>query len=345
MVEYVPRDEMIPEAEQTLYDAVPKSEEDARELQRLTQLEIGSDYAGSDGERGGPAPAARDMPHYVPKEDIKPPQTIYEPDMSQGSEGITQVQSLSELATASSAAAAHEVAPCAVIKGIRGFASFVNGTYRRVENYLHEDRYVYQLSSPVPLGQGSAAGKHLYIYFKGKQSAWAVGMRVGSSGVLAYRRTTGKEPFQGDKPWKVSDTEGRFHQEDDVSITPAGGFTVPRSTIAELKELSRPYGVLPYGTTRNEAEARLKQLRSQNGMPGCFVIRQSTSMNGSYILSVAGEKDIVHVRLDSANDRFFLPGTSHSAATLDALITVIRHLDIQLASGEQLPQLTEQVLP
>ena len=34
-------------------------------------------------------------------------------------------------------------------------------------------------------------------------------MRVGSSGVLAYRRTTGKEPFQGDKPWKVSDTEGR----------------------------------------------------------------------------------------------------------------------------------------
>lgn len=51
-----------------------------------------------------------------------------------------QVQSLSELATASSAAAAHEVAPCAVIKGIRGFASFVNGTYRRVENYLHEDR-------------------------------------------------------------------------------------------------------------------------------------------------------------------------------------------------------------
>ena len=81
-----------PFARQTLYDAVPKSEEDARELQRLTQLEIGSDYAGSDGERGGPAPAARDMPHYVPKEDIKPPQTIYEPDMSQGSEGITQVR-------------------------------------------------------------------------------------------------------------------------------------------------------------------------------------------------------------------------------------------------------------
>ena len=41
---------------------------------------------------GGPAPSARDMPHYVPKEDIKPPQTIYEPDMSQGSEGITQVR-------------------------------------------------------------------------------------------------------------------------------------------------------------------------------------------------------------------------------------------------------------
>jgi hypothetical protein len=51
-----------------------------------------------------------------------------------------QVLSLSDLATASTAAAAQEIAPCAVIKGIRGFASFVNGTYRRVENYLHEDR-------------------------------------------------------------------------------------------------------------------------------------------------------------------------------------------------------------
>lgn len=68
-------------------------------------------------------------------------------------------------------------------------------------------------------------------------------------------------------------------------------------------------------------------------------------MSSSYILSVAGEKDIVHVRLDSDNGRFFLPGTSHSAATLDALITVIRHLEIRLASGEQLPHLTDQVLP
>ena len=89
--------------------------------------------------------------------------------------------------------------------------------------------------------------------------------RAAASLVLAACRTT---PRHAALTAFVFLSRSRFHQEDDVSITPAGGFTVPRSTIAELKELSRPYGVLPYGTTRNEAEARLKQLRSQNGMPG-----------------------------------------------------------------------------
>lgn len=68
-------------------------------------------------------------------------------------------------------------------------------------------------------------------------------------------------------------------------------------------------------------------------------------MSKAYILSVAGETDIVHVRLDEAMGRFFLPGTPHSAGSLAALVETIRSLDIRLASGERLPTLTEQVLP
>jgi hypothetical protein len=78
---------------QTLYDAVPKSEADARELQHLAQMELASAQRNDRGAAGGgeAAVAAKDMPCYVPKEEIAPPQTIYEPDMSQGSEGITEV--------------------------------------------------------------------------------------------------------------------------------------------------------------------------------------------------------------------------------------------------------------
>lgn len=76
-----------------LYDAVPKSEADARELQKLAQMELASAKRKGKGAAGGgeAAVAAKDMPHYVPKEEIAPPQTIYEPDMTQGSEGITEV--------------------------------------------------------------------------------------------------------------------------------------------------------------------------------------------------------------------------------------------------------------
>ncbi len=52
-----------------------------------------------------------------------------------------QVQSLSELtAAASGAGGASEVAPCVVIKGVKGYASFLNGTYRRIEGLSHESR-------------------------------------------------------------------------------------------------------------------------------------------------------------------------------------------------------------
>lgn len=48
---------------------------------------------------------------------------------------------MSQLAMShSTASGAAEVAPCMVIKGVRGYASFLNGAYRRVEDYLHEKR-------------------------------------------------------------------------------------------------------------------------------------------------------------------------------------------------------------
>lgn len=61
---------------------------------------------------------------------------------------------------------------------------------------------------------------------------------------------------------------GSFHVADNVTIAPAGGFTVPASAIKGEDVPTVPAGVLPFGTTRNEAQLRLKQLRAESRQPG-----------------------------------------------------------------------------
>ncbi len=75
-------------------------------------------------------------------------------------------------------------------------------------------------------------------------------------------------------------------------------------------------------------------------------MRQSTSTPNAFILSVINaDQQVVHVRLDCAGGKYFLPGSAHSADSLAQLVQLIRASGsgIRLASGQMLPALSDHV--
>lgn len=219
-----------------------------------------------------------------------------------------------------------------IIRGVTGYARFLNGPYRRVEDMQHDGRCVYRTEKPVPPDSGPASGQLLFMYYKEKQQSWAIGMRLGSSGVAAFRRNGGRDPVVGTGVWKISDENGKFTDEPAVTCEAAGGYTLPpKKQTAETPV--RAAEVLPAGTSRGQAEAILT---AKKATPGAYVIRQSTSAPNTFILSVLASKDVQHLRIEVVDGMFCVAGTDTKHKTLSALTRHFSKKTITLSSGESI---------
>lgn len=164
---------------------------------------------------------------------------MYEPLHFGGSESVVSLSDVTANVTS------EEAPPTAIVRGATGYAAYLNGTYRRVEDASHDGRLYYRTERPVPPGYGPPSGHLLYLYFKAKQRAWAIGMRVGSSGVAAF--------WKGDVPhpcvarhiyasvWNTTDEQGHFSPNTSMVCEGAGGYTVPAHLYGDAN-LARPAG-------------------------------------------------------------------------------------------------------
>ncbi|EGD82775.1 hypothetical protein PTSG_03425 [Salpingoeca rosetta] len=234
---------------------------------------------------------------------------------------------------------------CVIIKGVHGYCSFLNGIYRRVEDITYEDRHVYRLDTMVPHGNSVAAGKFLYMYFKAGQRAWAIGLRLGSSGVLAYRKVTGLDPVTGSGPWMVTDPQGNFFEEPSLRARMAGGYTVPYTEDTRLLERSSFPGALPYGFTRPKAEALLLQHFAQHRQGGVYVLRRSTSVADACILSILDAQGRCHhLQIDASKDGCHVCGTSIQRGSMAEVLETLTTRQLALVNGTRLPRLTSNLL-
>jgi len=97
-----------------------------------------------------------------------------------------RVTHLSELSTRDSQVATSGPPPTVIIRGVTGYAEFLNATYRRVEDREYDDRCIYRTEHVVGPGHGPATGQLLYMYYKAKQRAWAIGMCLGGFLLLLH---------------------------------------------------------------------------------------------------------------------------------------------------------------
>lgn len=104
-----------------------------------------------------------DMSLYVmPHDSLGLSQKIYEsPRSASGS-----VRDLKSLMEVTSRAGRDYSCSCVVVNGTSGYATFLNGTYQRIEDVFYHNRPVYRRDTRVPYGNTAAVAKHLYIYYK-----------------------------------------------------------------------------------------------------------------------------------------------------------------------------------
>lgn len=110
--------------------------------------------------------------------------------------------------------------PAVSITGRQGHGNEINGIYfANSSGEVLNDRNVYRHSDPLSFEYGDdAGGKHLALWFGGKDDVWAISVEAGSADVIAYvngdilskpRADEGGEDWIAGE-WQVSDGEGQY---------------------------------------------------------------------------------------------------------------------------------------
>eukprot|EP00730_Choanoeca_flexa_P013632 TRINITY_DN5537_c0_g1_i3.p1 TRINITY_DN5537_c0_g1~~TRINITY_DN5537_c0_g1_i3.p1 ORF type:complete len:339 (+),score=47.82 TRINITY_DN5537_c0_g1_i3:135-1151(+) len=235
---------------------------------------------------------------------------------------------------------------CVVLRGVVGYCAFLNGSYNRISNATHEKRPVYRHKTKVPYTGSTSTADYLYMYYKPKQQAWVIGLKIGAAGVLAYRQSDGISPVTAvNSPyWMVSNTEGRFVEDPKLVIETAYGITVT-TTASELgiaQDMPVPAKAMPEGTSRFKAEQRLLQAATR-GLPiGTYVYRISKSMPNVITISVLVAQDQVdHLHVEYNNGKFHVG--RHQAASFDEILLALSRESTNLKSGTVIPALARHL--
>ena len=112
-----------------------------------------------------------------------------------------------------------------VIQGRKGFASEINGLYKR-SNAIHDERPTYT--------KAGLKGTRLFIYYHSQNNAWALADVIGSSAILGYSSNGGfdaQQPCQTKTFWKITDIHGRFIDDANV-ICKAEEITISPFSVA-----------------------------------------------------------------------------------------------------------------
>eukprot|EP00048_Salpingoeca_helianthica_P000270 m.40481 g.40481 ORF g.40481 m.40481 type:complete len:410 (+) comp10339_c1_seq1:497-1726(+) len=187
-----------------------------------------------------------------------------------------------------------------LLSGNEVLAQFLNQTFHRVNSVMFADRPTFRTRFALPSGCGPASNQYLHLYYHEKNFAWAVGLKLGSMGVLAYRpgRSLTVPCDQGQGQWHIANEKGKF-----VPVTTVQCIAVDGEPVAPLDETSgsRSEGteaMLPAGSSREDAQAALQHNRT----PGSFVVRESTSVTNSYVITVMGiDLRLQHLRCQATS--------------------------------------------
>jgi hypothetical protein len=206
------------------------------------------------------------------------------------------------------------------IAGIRGFCTFLNGTYLRQRGMMHGERLTFRSKEKAPSSAGPAGGNYVFLFYHGRNTAWVLGLKITeSSGAAAYRKGIEAVPSDAgpDKLWSVSNKIGKFV--DCVGVTCdaiMGGETVePELSLLPPRSPSDPSSLVqPTGTSRTDAQQMLlleADRSSGDDGAGAFVVRESTSVPNSFVLSVLlSRRRIEHILVKAEDDGYSLNSTS-----------------------------------
>jgi len=192
-----------------------------------------------------------------------------------------------------------------IISNILGYCSFLNGTYLRQHNLDHGGRPTYRSEEKAPESAGPAAGNFVYLFYHTKNTAWVMGLKITeSSGAAAYRKGTEQIPSGAAKhTWCVSNKHGKFVGSEFTLCKPIhNGATVAAEEVARAASMSNSKA-----TSRKEAQRMLMEVsrNSGDGGVGCFVLRDSTSVPNSAVLSVMLSGNRMEHILVQANEKGF----------------------------------------
>jgi len=175
---------------------------------------------------------------------------------------------------------------------ISGFCAFLNGKYIRQRNSPHNSRPTFRSEYRAPEAAGPAGGNFVYLFYHARNSAWVLGLMISeSSGAAAYRKGQEALPSHPSQTkWAVSNKQGKFEALEGVVCLP--GFTdamVEAETQSSMPRspLEPSTLVHPTGTSRTDAQRLLfAEASNHDGGHGAFVLRESTSVPDSFVLSV-----------------------------------------------------------
>eukprot|EP00039_Didymoeca_costata_P019425 m.337496 g.337496 ORF g.337496 m.337496 type:complete len:374 (-) comp18148_c0_seq1:132-1253(-) len=187
-----------------------------------------------------------------------------------------------------------------IISGIEGFCDFLNGTYLRQNNKKHNDRLTFRSRNKLPQSAGPVAGNYMYLFYHKKNNAWVFGLKITeSSGAAGYRKGSEEHPsIFSERPWYVSDKQGNFVPcKDANSAACYDGPTCEFEPSSPKTKTAQSPMVQPVGTSRNDAHRLLLEEYDKNRGVGAFVLRESTSIPDSYVISVLGENKLIEHNL------------------------------------------------
>jgi len=192
-----------------------------------------------------------------------------------------------------------------IISNIIGYCAFLNGTYLRQHDLEHGGRPTYRSEAKAPESAGPAAGNYVYLFYHTKNTAWVMGLKITeSSGAAAYRKGAEDNPSGVAKhTWCVSNKHGKFvGSEFTLCKAVHNGPTVAAEHVARAASMSSGKA-----TSRKEAQRMLMEesRKSAGGGVGCFVLRDSTSVPNSAVLSVMLSGNRMEHILVQANEKGF----------------------------------------
>ena len=192
-----------------------------------------------------------------------------------------------------------------IISNIIGYCAFLNGTYLRQHDLDHGGRPTYRSEAQAPESAGPAAGNYVYLFYHTKNTAWVMGLKITeSSGAAAYRKGAEKDPSCVAKhTWCVSNKHGKFVGSEFTLCKPIHN----GATVAAEQVVVAASAHSGKSTSRKEAQRMLmdESRNSADGGVGSFVLRDSTSVPNSAVLSVMLSGNRMEHILVQANEKGF----------------------------------------